>query len=111
MMAERRKGRSGMENKRMLVTVPKKMKESLLEFSKLHDVGLSLVIQRAITEMSGTHPNPEDVDYVCGETETEQVFVSLSDTGRQLLELWTEQTGMSKSMLIMYSLQNTVMGS
>lgn len=95
-----------MMTKRILATVPKDTKQHLMAFSKQHNIDHSFVVQQAITKMSDQHPTENDISYIRGETENVQV--SLSDTAYRLLELWSEQTGLSKSKLIIYSLQNTI---
>lgn len=95
-----------MKSKRMLATIPVETKKTLMTFSRQHNIDHSLVVQQAITKMSEERPTEKDVSYVRGETDGVQI--SLSDTADRLLELWAEKTGLTKSKLIAYSLQNTI---
>lgn len=95
-----------MRTERILATIPKTVKKSLMSFSELHRMDHSLVVQRAITQLSGQHPREEDIPYIRGDTDTLQI--SLSDTAFCLLKLWSEQTGLSKSKLITYALEKTI---
>lgn len=96
-----------MKTKRFLITIPEDAAEELRRFADEQDVYLSLVIQKAITKMSTHTPTNDDIPYVRGETESVQV--SLSETAFSLLELWSDKTSLSKSKLITYSLQNTIL--
>lgn len=95
-----------MRTERILATIPKTTKKSLMSFSELHRIDHSLVVQRAITELSDHQPKEDDISYIRGDTE--QIQVSLSDTAFCLLKLWSEQTGLSKSKLITYALEKTI---
>ena len=95
-----------MKTERILATLPKMTKKSLMSFAELHRMDHSLVVQRAITELSDQHPREEDIPYIWGDTE--QIQISLSDTAFCLLKLWSEQTGLSKSKLITYALEKTI---
>lgn len=96
-----------MKTKRLLITIPDDTAEELRRFADEQDVYLSLVVQKAITKMSAHTPTTNDVQYERGQTESVQV--SLSETAFNLLELWSEKTSLSKSKLITYSLQNTIL--
>lgn len=96
-----------MKTKRFLITIPVDVAEELRRFANEQDVYLSLVIQKAITKMSIHVPTNNDIQYTRGDTE--RVQVSLSETAFYLLELWSEKTNISKSKLITYSLQNTIL--
>ena len=80
-----------------------------MDFAQLHGINHSFVIQQAITKMSNTMPTEDDIHYIRGDTDKVQVM--LSDTGYGLLELWSEKTGLSKSKLIMYALQQTILNT
>lgn len=95
-----------MKTKRMLATLPSETERSLMLFARQHNIDHSLVVQQAITKMSEQRPTEADIVYTKGETKGVQV--SLSDTAYRLLELWAEQTELTKSKLITYSLQNTI---
>lgn len=95
-----------MRTERILATIPKTTKKRLMSFSELHRMDHSLVVQRAITELSDHQPKEDDISYIRGDTE--QIQVSLSDTAFCLLKLWSEQTGLSKSKLITYALEKTI---
>lgn len=96
-----------MKTKRFLITIPVDVAKELHRFANEQDVYLSLVIQKAITKMSTHAPTNKDIQYERGDTE--RVQVSLSETAFHLLELWSEKTNLSKSKLITYSLQNTIL--
>ena len=96
-----------MKSKRFLIKIDNETKDALMKFAQLHGINHSFVIQQAITKMSDTVPTDDDIHYIRGDTDKVQVM--LSDTGYQLLELWSEKTGLSKSKLIMYALQQTVL--
>lgn len=95
-----------MKVKRIMVTLPVKTEKNLRLFAKLHGIDYSLVIQQALTKMAGSMPEKADIDYKRGETQNIQV--TLSDTAVKLLDMWREKTGLSKSILIIYSLQQTI---
>ena len=95
-----------MKAKRFLATLPKPVVEALKQFASENDLYLSVVVQRAITITASDKPTNNDIVYVRGETEGIQL--TFSDTSYQLLELWKEQTGLSKSKLITYSLEKTI---
>ena len=96
-----------MKTKRLLITIPDDVAEELRRFADEQDVYLSLVVQKAITKMSTHTPTNNDIQYKRGQTESVQI--SLSETAFNLLELWSEKTNLSKSKLITYSLQNTIL--
>lgn len=98
-----------LKSKRFLIKIDNDTKDALMEFSQLHGINHSFVIQQAITKMSETIPTENDIHYIRGDTDKVQVL--LSDTGYRLLELWSEKTGLSKSKLIMYALQQTVLNA
>ena len=95
-----------MNSKRFLATIPSQTAQTLRTCARQQRVDLSLIVQQAVTEMSGTRPTREDITYIRGDTEGVQV--SFSDTAYRLLELWSEQSGLSKSLLVTYSLQKTI---
>lgn len=95
-----------MKSKRLLATLPVEVKTNLMTFAKQQGIDHSLVVQEAITKMSERYPTEEDIPYIRGETS--RVQISLSDTAYRLLELWSEQTNITKSKLITYSLKNTI---
>lgn len=95
-----------MKTKRIVATLPITTKQSLMRFATAQGVDHSFVVQRAITKMSDHHPDKTDIVYIRGQTE--QVQITLSDTAYQLLSLWSEQTHLTKSKLITYSLQKTL---
>lgn len=96
-----------MKSKRLLATIPNSTKKSLMTFADQHGIDHSLVVQEAITKMSEQYPTENDISYIRGETG--QLQVTLSDTAYRLLELWSEQTTLTKSKLITYSLQKFIM--
>ena len=96
-----------MKTKRFLATIPKELSKELDLFAKQQEASISLVAQQAVTRNSDARPLEEDIDYVRGETEGIQL--SFSETAYQLIELWSEQTGLTKSKLVTYSLQQTFM--
>lgn len=98
-----------MDAKRFLIKIDTGTKDALMEFAKLQGINHSFVIQQAITKMSNDMPTEDDIHYIRGDTENVQVM--LSETGYRLLELWSEKTGLSKSKLIMYALQQTVLNT
>ena len=75
-------------------------------FAKQHNIDYSLAVQRAITKMSECQPSEEEIPMARGDTAC--IPVSLSDTAIRLLELWSEQTDLSKSKLITYSIEKTI---
>lgn len=92
---------------RFLATIPKELSKELIIFARQQEVSASLVAQQAVTKNSNAKPLDREIDYVRGETEGVQL--SFSETAYQLIELWSEQTGLAKSKLITYSLQQTFM--
>lgn len=96
-----------MKTKRLLATLPKNVLTELERFSTEQGLFASIVVQRAVTKMSHTSPTEQDIDYVRGNTKGIQL--TFSDTAFQLLELWSKQTKLSKSKLITYSLQETLL--
>lgn len=96
-----------MKTKRFLVTIPTATAKELHRFADEQDVYLSFVVQKAITKMSTHTPTEADITYERGETR--RVQVTLSDTAYHLLELWSEKTKLSKSKLVAYSLEYTIL--
>lgn len=96
-----------MKTKRFLATIPMQLSKELELFAKQQETSVSLVAQQAVTRNSDARPSNEDIHYVRGETEGIQL--SFSETAYQLIELWSEQSGLSKSKLITYSLQQTIL--
>lgn len=95
-----------MKSIRFLATLPTRTAAILREFARQQEVDLSVVVQQAVTKMCDHHPSAEDIYYVRGETTGVQV--SVSETTYQLLRLWEKQTGLSKSKLVAYALQQTI---
>lgn len=96
-----------MKTKRFLATIPKDVAQELARFAKEQDVYASEVVVRALTKMSHTNPTNETIEYTRGETQGVQL--SFSETAYQLLEMWSQQTKLSKSKLVTYSLQETLL--
>lgn len=94
------------KSKRLLATIPVDTEKTLKSAARQHGIDHSLIIQQAITRMSKNHPSEKDIHYIRGDTVGVQV--SLSDTAFRLLQMWSDQTGLSKSKLITYSLQKTI---
>ena len=95
-----------MKTKRFLATIPKELAEKLDLFAQKQESSVSLVVQHAVTKCSVSKPTEEDVEYIRGETQ--RVQLSFSQTAYQLIELWSQQTNLTKSKLITYSLQKTL---
>lgn len=95
-----------MKTKRFLATIPKHQAQELARFAKEQDVYASEVVVRAITKMSGERPTDQDIDYTRGDTQGVQL--SFSETAYRLLEMWSNETKLSKSKLVAYSLQETL---
>lgn len=96
-----------MKTKRFAVTLPVDLARELVLFAEKQDSSASIVAQHSITKNSHKRPVEDDISYVRGNTELLQL--SFSQTAYQLIELWSEQTNISKSKLITYSLQQTFM--
>ena len=96
-----------MRSKRFLATIPTNVADELARFAAEQNIYASQVVQRSVTKLSETSPTDQDVIYVRGETTGIQL--SFSDTAYRLLELWSKQTKLSKSKLITYSLQETLL--
>lgn len=94
-----------MKTKRFAVSLPVELARELILFAEKQDSSASLVAQHSITKNSHKKPSNEDIEYTRGETEVIQL--SFSQTAYQLIELWSEQTEISKSKLVTYSLQHT----
>lgn len=96
-----------MKTKRFLATIPQDVGNELARFAQEQGVYASEVVTRAVTKMSNERPQDEDIDYVRGDTMGIQL--SFSETAYQLLDMWSTQTKLSKSKLITYSLQQTLL--
>ena len=96
-----------MKSRRFLATLPNHVAAELLRFAAEQNVYASQVVQRSVTTVSDKQPKDKDILYIRGETTGVQL--SFSDTAYQLLELWSKQTKLSKSKLITYSLQETLL--
>lgn len=94
-----------MKTKRFAVTLPIELAKELAQFAEKQDSSASLVAQHSITKNSHKKPTDEEIEYIRGDTEVVQL--SFSQTAYQLIELWSEQTQVSKSKLVTYSLQHT----
>lgn len=94
-----------MMTKRFAVTLPIDLARELALFAEKLDSSVSIVAQHSVTKNSHKKPVEDDIQYIRGETEVIQL--SFSQTAYQLIELWSEQMGISKSKLITYSLQQT----
>lgn len=95
-----------MNNKRFLATLPKTTADMLQQFADGQGINVSFIAQRAVTKMSETTPTLDALDYQRGATCGVQL--TFSDTAYRLLELWSQQTDISKSKLIAYSIQETL---
>lgn len=95
-----------MKSIRFRAALPPRTAAILREFARQQDVDLSVVVQQAVTKMCDRHPTAEDIYYIRGDTTGVQI--SVSDTTYQLLQLWEKQTGLSKSKLVTYALQQTI---
>lgn len=94
-----------MNAKRLSITLPAQTKKTLKGYAKLNNVEPAIVVQDAITKMSKTSPAKTDITYAQG---IDRMLITFSDTGLRLLELWAEQTGLTKSQLVSYALQKTI---
>lgn len=91
-----------MNEKRLLITIPKSLKQYLYEYCEQNDVNPSYAVKDFISHCSKDTPKFRDVDY---KEQTERVQLTMSVTTFQLLSLWAEKTEISKSKLIAYSIQ------
>lgn len=97
-----------MNTKRFLATLPETTANALQQFACEQNIHASFIAQRAVTAMSEHMPTEDDIEYLRGETSGVQL--TFSDTAYRLLELWSKQTGLSKSKLIAYSIQQMEKG-
>lgn len=95
-----------MRNRRMWVTVPPEIRDRCVAFAAQHEMDPSLVVQLAVGKMADRVPTKKDIRYRHGQTVGLQL--SFSDLTGNLLDLWSEKTGLKKSLLITYALQETV---
>ena len=97
-----------MHTKRFNIVLPVHTKKALDTFTALHKVDKSLVIQRAITKMSDMEKYQPSMEGSHEKTETVSQQVTLSDTAYRMLTMWESLTGLRKSKLVAYALQETI---
>ncbi len=95
-----------MKSKRIVVSLPTEIGADLTRYAATQGVTRSFVVQMAVTKLGGTTPDPKEVTTTRGHST--QVQVTLSETAFRLLELWSKQTGLSKTKLITYALEQTI---
>lgn len=92
-----------MTTTRIWLSLPLDISLALRAFAELNDVTSGYVIGRAITAMANQIPEKIEIR----EPETGKQY-SISDTCSTLLNLWSKQTGISRSRLVTWALQKTI---
>lgn len=94
------------KNRRPSITVPAAVKTSFLNFAALNSMDQAIVLQMAVTKKCLECPMAEDIPKTNGSGEL--LNTVMSEQTCNLLELWSQKTNLSKSSLVTYALQETI---
>ena len=92
-----------MRMERLTATMPHSTAKLFRRYAQLHDVDQCVVAKKAVTDFCRMAP-PTDELMEHGDGE-ERLFISMPDTAMRLLELWSENTGISKTKLMEWAIR------
>ena len=98
-----------MDRVRIGITTSIGVKHMLLQFAAQHHTDASLLVERAVYAANGVDLTDDDVEEPKGETDTFQVMVTCGVAN--LLNLWMELTGLTKTKLVNYALKKTLLNN
>lgn len=88
---------------RIAVTMPHSTAKQFRRYAQIHDVDQCVIAKTAITDYCRCTPPGQEL---AERTERqERVFISLPDTAMRLLELWSANTGISKTKLVEWAVR------
>lgn len=93
-----------MRMERLPVTMPHSTVKAFRQYAQIHDVDQYTVAKKAVTEYCKCTP-PEQELKKGRAKDCERIFISMPDTAMRLLELWSENTGISKTKLIEWAIR------
>lgn len=83
--------------------MPHSTAKQFRRYAQIHDVDQCVIAKTAVTEYCKRTPSMRDLSE---RTEKqERVFISLPDTAMRLLELWSSNTGISKTKLMEWAVR------
>lgn len=93
-----------MRMERLAVTMPHSTVKAFRRYAQIYDLDLYVVAKTAVTKYCVQTPPPQEIEKRRTE-EQERIFISMPDTAMRLLELWSANTGISKTKLIEWAIR------
>lgn len=97
------RGKKKMRMERLAVTMPRSTAKAFRRYAQIHDMDLCMAAKEAVTENCRQAPGPQDL--MDRTEEPERMFISMPNTAMRLLELWSENTGISKTKLMEWAIR------
>ena len=95
-----------MRMERIAVPMPHSTAKAFRRYAQVHDVDLCVAAKKAVTEYCRMTPAVNDL--IRRTDEQDRMFVSMPDTAMRLLELWSENAGISKAKLMEWAIRKLV---
>lgn len=93
-----------MRMERLAATMPHSTVKAFRRYAQVHDVDLCVAAKTAVTEYCRGTPSQRDLmDRNTGAQE--RIFISMPDTAMRLLEMWSANTGISKTKLMEWAIR------
>lgn len=89
---------------RLAATMPHSTVKAFRRYAQIHDLDLCVVAKTAVTKYCVQTPPPQELTKKSTE-EQNRIFISMPDTAMRLLELWSANTGISKTKLIEWAIR------
>lgn len=93
-----------MRMERLPVKMPYSTAKAFRRYAQIHDVDLCVVAKKAVTDYCLITPMPEELMDKKADRQ-ERLFISMPDTAMRLLELWSNNTGISKAELMEWAIR------
>ncbi len=92
-----------MRMERLAVMMPHSTVKAFRRYSQIHDIDLCVTAKIAVTKYCHIRPSEDELNDKS--TGQERIFISMPDTAMRLLELWSENTGITKPKLMEWALR------
>lgn len=93
-----------MRMERLAATMPHSTVKAFRRYAQIHDLDLCVVAKAAVTKYCVKTP-PDQELMEKGTEQHQRIFISMPDTAMRLLELWSANTGISKTKLIEWAIR------
>lgn len=93
-----------MRMERLAATIPHSTAKAFRQYAQIHDIELCTAAKIAVTEHCRKTPPKQELMEKGAEGQ-ERIFISMPDTAMRLLELWSSNTGISKTELMEWAIR------